>query len=327
MLCWFGGAHLIAGVSHPKIENYQRIKVVKNIPTAEDYFQSGKELFDFAWDVVAKLLTTLDEAEYYEIDPEEISESYWKSATRHVTTALSITQQGVEIALKGKIAEISPYILISDVPQRWPSPYGRDSIDFSEFRTLDAQDLIRVHDTFSQTPLPSLFVVKFNELREKRNKFMHSVDKNIVVHVAEVVESLLFMHKTLFPNETWPSVRLEFLKNAPDVELGSDEYATNRVCWEISLAISLLKPSQVKEFFNIDRKQRMYTCPSCLDDANTDAGFEYKLAQLKPKGADSTDLYCPICNNTFPVTREHCEDEECPGNVISEDGACLTCSG
>lgn len=300
--------------------------MIKNIPTAEDFYISGKELLDFSWDVVAKLLTDLDESKYYGIDPQDISENYWYSAKRRLTTALSITQQGVEFLLKGKITQISPFLLIADPPKKWPSPYESGDLDFSQFRTIDAQDLIRVHDTFSDELMPSNFIEKSRELRDKRNLIMHSVDKNITVYVTDVIESLLFMHKALFPNETWAALRLDFLRNAPDAELGSVEYATNRVCWELSLVIGLLKPAQVKEFFNIDKKQRKYICPVCLFDANTDAEFEYKLAVLTPKSAESTSLYCPVCNDTYSVVRENCNNE-CPGNVISDKGVCLTCSG
>ncbi len=299
--------------------------MVKNIPEADDFFQSGKELFDFSWDVVAKLLTDLDEAEYYEIDPEKISETYWNSAKSKLTTALSITQQGIEFILKGKIAEISPYLLIADTPSKWPSPYEED-IEFSSFRTVDAQDLVHIYDIFSEKRLSDRFVERFNELRDKRNRIMHSIDKNIVVQVADVVDSLLYMHKTLFPDETWPSQRLSFLRSAPDVELGSEEFAINRVCRELDLVINLLQPAQVREYFNIDKKQRKYTCPTCLDDANTDVGFEYMFAELKPKSPDATTIYCPVCNESYNVTREDCAGE-CPGNVISDAGQCLTCCG
>jgi hypothetical protein len=299
--------------------------MVINVPTSEDFFQSGKELLDFSWDVVAKLLTDLDEAEDYGIDQAEIYDQYWDSAKRKMTTALSITQQGIEFILKGKIAEISPYLLITDSSNKWPALNEHKKVEFSMFRTIDAQDLVRVHDVFSEEILPTQFVEKFNELRSKRNGIMHSVNKNIEIHVKEVIESLLFMHKTLFPNETWPSQRIKFLLSAPDAELGSDESATNRVCWELSLVLNLLQPAQVKVFFNIDKKQRKYMCPKCLSDSNKDIGLEHKLAELQPKGASSTKLYCPVCNDSYPVTRELCGDE-CLGNVMSVDGACLTCS-
>lgn len=309
-----------------KIVSRGNDKNMIDIPTADDFFKSGKELLDFSWDVVAKLLIDIDQAEYYGVDPEEISDSYWTAAKRRLTTALSITQQGVEFVLKGKIAQVSPYLLIVDSPSKWPSPYDGNNVSFSDFRTIDSQDLIRVIDTFSESPMPDKFVDQFHQLRDKRNRIMHSVDKQLTVNVTEVVDSLLFMHKALFPNENWPSVRLSFLEEAPDSELGADEFSINSVCQEITLVIELLKPSKVKDYFGIDKKQRRYMCPECLYQANTDAGFEYKLAVLKPKGPTSTKLYCPVCNRTHTVVREDCGIGDCPGNVLSE-GMCLTCNG
>ena len=55
-------------------------------------------------------------------------------------------------------------------------------------------------------------------------------------------------------------------------------------------------------------------------------GFDYKLAVLRPKGAKSTKLYCPICDSEYQVRREGCKEEGCPGNVLrDDDGTCLTC--
>ncbi len=65
--------------------------MVKNIPTPSDFYGSGKELFNFAWGVVAELLSTFDQAEYYGVDPSEVSEAYWKASTRSISTALSAT--------------------------------------------------------------------------------------------------------------------------------------------------------------------------------------------------------------------------------------------
>lgn len=175
--------------------------------------------------------------------------------------------------------------------------------------------------------MASEFVDQFHQLRVKRNRIMHSVDKQLTVDVTEVVDSLLYMHKALFPDERWASVRLQFLDEAPESELGANEYSRNRVCWETSLVIELLKPSKVKLYFGIEKKQRRYICTVCKWEANTDAGFDYRLAVPQPKSTTSTKLYCPICNMKHSVIREDCEDEGCPGNVISEDGECLTCCG
>ena len=222
---------------------------------------------------------------------------------------------------------MSPYLLISDAPARWPSPYEGRPIDFEHFRTIDAQDLIRVHDTFAPTAFDAGFVEKFQSLREVRNLVMHSAGKNVSVRVAEVVDSALYMHKSLFPTENWFTVRREFLRSAPSSGLGAGEYATNNTCCEATIVKKLLQPAQIQAYLGVDKKQRSYLCPTCLGDANTDSGFDYKLAVLRPKSAEATDLYCPVCDQTHRVRRQACEDTECPGNVISEEsGRCLTCA-
>ena len=191
---------------------------------------------------------------------------------------------------------------------------------------MDAQDLIRVHDTVSENPLSPSFIDSFNLLREKRNSIMHSIDNNLSVSVLEVVDSILFMHKSLFPSETWGQVRYKFLVSSPNSELGGIDYVTNVVCRELSLIFSLLPPAKIKTYFGIDKKQRSYFCPECYSEASHDIGFEYKLATLSPKGAGSTKVYCPVCNCEYEVVRDPCGLPDCPGNVISKEyGFCLTC--
>ena len=302
--------------------------MITNLPTSTDYYTSGKELFNFAWETTASLLVEIDES-YCGDDEQlksEISEAYWAAAKRTLTTALTVMQQGVELIIKGRIAEVSPYLLISDAPSQWPSPYS-GPIDFERFRTIDAQDLIRVHDTFSETKFGAKFVEKFHDLRVQRNTVLHSAAKSVSVTVAEVIDSVLYMHKSLFPDESWFKVRREFLRNAPSAQLGSDEFVTNRTCWEASFALKLLGRSQVESYLRVDKKQHLYLCPECLSDSNMDGGFEHKLAALQPKGPQTTSLYCPVCDKSHSVTRKDCVDPECLGNVVTSDGnQCLTCA-
>lgn len=321
-----------------------------NLPSANDFYIVGKELINFSWDIVAKLLTNLNDSEEYygqflkafskeakklfdeTQKTEEISEEaeksfelYMAASKRHLTTALSTTQQGVEFILKGRIAEISPYLLIADDPSKWPSPYKGVPINFSDFKTIDAQDLIRVIDTFSDRPLDKEFCEQFKALKKKRNRIMHSVDKCLAVSFTEVIESILFMHKSLFPEDSWPSVRLSFIKSAPDSKLYDDNGSSiNQICKEMYFVIDLMSPSQVKKYFKIDKKQRRYFCPECMNSADSHKDFDYKLAVLKPKGSESEQLYCPICDAIYDVHRCDCK-KECQGNVIALDDTCLTC--
>lgn len=238
---------------------------------------------------------------------------------------MAIAQQGVEFIIKGKIAEVSPFLLIADPPSKWPTPYGESEVDFSALRTIDAQDLVKVHDTFASRKLDAAFVERFNDLRERRNKIMHSVYTGFSVHAAEVIDALLFMHRSLFPGEAWSSLRRAFLESAPDKELGADEFVVNIVAWELHLVLDLLSPAKVRQYFGISKKQRRYVCPGCYSMANTDNGFKHKLAVLQPASSTSTSLYCIACGDTCTVTREACERDGCLGNVIGPDESCLTC--
>lgn len=295
--------------------------MIKNIPNAIDFFTTGKGLLSYSWGIITKLLIELDDANNYLDDVQELSEDYWSLADKNLAIALTIAQQGVEFLLKGKIAEISPFLLLSESPSRWPNPNSKTGVDFSEYRTIDAQDLITVHDTVSSNQLPKEFTDKFEEMRKKRNAIMHSIDHSGVPKFIEIIESILLMHNVLFPNETFGPVRFSSLLETPDTQLGSDEWVYNNVNLEFSLIVEKMKPAKVKRFFKIDKKRRAYFCPKCISEANHDIDFTYKLARLVD---DKDAVFCPICNMEYEITRNSCE-EGCPGNVIDLDHRCLTC--
>jgi hypothetical protein len=75
--------------------------VIHDIPSPQDFFDSGVELFDFAWDTVATLITNFSEGIDQGVDEADVTEEYWASSKRRLTTALAMTQQGVEFVLKG----------------------------------------------------------------------------------------------------------------------------------------------------------------------------------------------------------------------------------
>lgn len=302
--------------------------MIKDVPSPQDFFDSGLELFDFAWDTVAVLLTNFSIAERdFGVDAADVSEEYWASSKRRLTTALAMTQQGVEFILKGKIAEISPYLLLAESPTRWPSPYDGHELTFAEFKTVDAQDLIRLHDTVQGAHLAPEFVDKFNALRSKRNTISHSIDKKLQVHTLEVIESILFLHKALFPNENWAKIRATFIRNYPDASLSGGEYSTNNACLELEIVLKMLPPAAVETFFGISKKQRLYICPNCFDYASHHQDFDHKLAALRPKSPTATTLYCPVCDCEHQVVRRGCDQGKCLGNVLSIDErpVCLTC--
>jgi hypothetical protein len=301
--------------------------LIVDIPSSEEFISAGKAQFDFSWDIVISFIKLFDEAGEYNVDVQDDEQEFWESAKQRVQTAIAIAQQGVELILKGKIVEISPYLLISGSPSDWPKNNNARGVNFSEFRTIDAQDLVKVYNLFSEHQLNQDFVDRFNVLRKIRNQVMHTVDKKLKISANEVIVKILEMHEALIPNENWVQTRRNFLMESPASLLYSVDGVEGMVVEEFSLIFSLLKPAQVKHFFGIDKKQRKYFCPECRYQCIEYIQVEPKYAVLRPNSATSTDLYCFVCETNHPLIRQSCIYTTCPGNVISDDGhyICCTC--
>lgn len=117
--------------------------MITDIPTSDEFSSAAYAQFDFAWDIVISFLTTLDEAgQYAEVDNDDKAQ-FWEAARQRILTSLIIAQQGIELAIKGKLVNVSPFLLIAGSPSDWPKDKTGTGIAYSEFRTIDAQDLDR----------------------------------------------------------------------------------------------------------------------------------------------------------------------------------------
>lgn len=314
--------------------------MIIDVPTGDDFKSAGIDFLNLAWDTLISLSTKLKNAEYfynvyYSDENEEVidqlsSEQYWKQAQRPLSTALSLIQQGTEFLLKGNIATVSPYLLISGYPSNYPSKSHERNIRFSEFKTIDAQDLVKVYNTVSTGRLPDNFRQRFEDLRSKRNIIMHTVDPELYIKIKDLfVEILEICHYLIEPN-SWIKIRGQFIQNEPESVLYSSETRElyNWLALEINLVIDLLTPSENNKYFNFNKKIRRYFCPSCYSGFREDYEDEQipRLAQLIPNEPTSNTIYCLVCNESYEVLREDCTAEDCLGNVIDpDDGTCLTC--
>ena len=297
---------------------------VTDVPNYEDFLDIGSDHLQLAWNQVADLLTDFDDTP--DIYDEETKDEYWKASRRILLTALTTAQQGIELTLKGYIAQVSPYLLIHNPAGTLPGSSIDSEIPFAEFKTIAAQDLVKMVTAFSDKCLSEPFRARFEELRNARNRIMHSTGKEISIEPAQLIEIILEVHLELFPDRRWPLDRMQFLDRSPLAHLGAIDYTRNRVCRELEIVLSFLKPQKVKEFFGIEKKQRRYFCPGCLSEANRDVGFEHRLAVLIPKSPKATSLYCFVCDETFSVTRQCCEESGCEGNVLHDEWGCLSCT-
>jgi hypothetical protein len=248
---------------------------------------------------------------------------YWKQIQPALANAFGLIQQSMEMALKGRIAAVSPYLLISRDPQGWPKGVDTQDLSFSEFRTLDAADLVKVHNTFHAAKLDNEFRTFWDGVRADRNKTMHSVPRK-TFDTAMLIRSVLTAAFYLYNDQPWGAHCVQLEANNKFVVLGVSEDERDTVVRQIDIAIRHLKPAEAKRLLGYEAKRRHYMCADCYDSANKDYRHDLPmLAHLTEKSPTADKLYCAACAETQPVIRIACTN--CEGNVLSDEGMCLTC--
>jgi hypothetical protein len=304
--------------------------MIVDVPTADDFNASGTDFLNIAWGMIVDLSLDLEgQQELWIGDDDLVTDDYWKAAQRPLATALSLVQQGTEFLLKGHIATVSPYLLLSGDPSSWPSKCHERNVRFSEFKTIEAQDLIRAYNTVKDRRLPPEFQTRYENLRSKRNTIMHSVDPNLRIQPKDLLIEILEICHYLIAPKTWIKTRKDFIDKAPPSLINDLESILGDFFLEIEHVSSSLQPAESDKYFGFSKRSRRYICPDCyreVDDYFDDDNMP-KFALLQPNEPTSTSLYCFVCNKVIDVSREDCRSENCPGNVISVKGLrlCLTC--
>lgn len=301
--------------------------MVRDVPTAAEFTEHGIDYLNLGWSsVIDVVLDFADAQEWAGTIDDEMKTGFWAAAERELATALSLTEQGAEFLLKGRICAVSPWLLLSRSPNEWPKRCDKEDVPFSDFRTIDAQDLLKVHDTFAATKLPEDFAVAFEALRRQRNSIMHSINKSLRLATTSLLEQILSVSEYLIGPKAWVRTRRNFVGRDRHSALNCD-WDDYRVAREFAALVDLLTKSQLKLFFDFDKGQRAYGCPVCCH-ASSDVELKCMTAQLRPNTPRSTSVYCFICDTTSPVERVPCAKSGCKGNVRDPEwDECLTCLG
>jgi hypothetical protein len=297
--------------------------MITDIPSDSDFKELGIALLNLAWESFVGLQARFAEAHLEEWDG--ASEVYWESAQRPLAAAITLVQQGLEFLLKARIVRTSPFLLIASDPGQWPRRCDKEDTPFSSFKTVDAQDLIRVHDTVIAPRLGEEFVAHYQTLRRLRNTLVHTVDKQVLLTAKDLLTAILETSHHMIGPRNWLPIRRQYIESVPVAYILTDHYVENDLLFEFPLVIDLLEPSETERFLGFDKRQRCYICPAC---AKKNEHFESlpKLAQLHPNEPESTEVYCILCDIHSKVIRDPCRFADCMGNVIDEqDRLCLTC--
>jgi len=292
--------------------------MIIDLPTSLDFKLSGLCYLNLSFSRVLRLLWHLDESKVQAWDDDGSATSeYWEAAQEPLATAVTLLHQACEFLIKGLICEVSPYLLIFQSPNSWPSGCSTKNISFSEYRTVDAQDLVKIANTVCEKRLPEKFFTLFERLRRDRNKLTHTAKSGVVIIHVDILKDILNTYSFLVHSADWVEQRRNYLSNNYETIVYSSDHINCYYAWELQKVASLLSPSEVKKFFGYYKKQRAYICPAC------DCTEEFKVAYLKPNKPDSVSLSCIVCGESTPVIRKSCK--YCKGNVLSKSNVCLLC--
>jgi hypothetical protein len=299
--------------------------VIIDLPTSKDFQQAGIGFLNLAWEATLRLLLELKEWDIPEAETTP-RDQYWKAAHSTLATATALAQQGIEHLLKAKIAEVNVLLLIAGEPSEWPAICETRDIPFADFRTIDAQDLIRACNAVCSSRLRNDFKPAFEKLRRLRNRIFHTVDKRVQITAEEVVGTILYASDSLIGEHKWIAARRLFVENSPTpVLLEFDDTTDLVIVRELKQIIDILKPAQVKRFIGLDKRQRRYRCPDC-DGSCSGYDVTADCAQLFPKSPTATILHCYACNRDTKVVRKRCNARSCQSNVIAEEyETCCLC--
>jgi len=281
--------------------------MIIGIPDQNELMETATGWLNLAWDVVINEADKFQEVEflYHEIEEREGREiaeravnQHWNAQRLKLNNAISLLQQSLEIFLKARIAEVSPFLLIAGDPQSWPSIDSSGSVDFAEFRTLDAIHLCRAARIVSATPLSEQFVQFFTRLRKERNKIAHLNATSMKAEAHAIILDILEAHRLLFPNQLWVEFRKGYLDSMGEYSdkeglFTGDDYTNDKICDEIETALAELSPQHGKLYFQYDHRKKGLRCPRCLELRHGDN--ESRFAQKRKDGR----IRCIACLSVY----------------------------
>lgn len=300
--------------------------MITQLPTYNDFEDAGVSYLNMAWDIVADLYWHIENSdiELWD-DNDEETDAYWKAAQKPLANALSLVQQGIEFLLKAKIIYVSPFLLLYGSPRDWPAKCQSVDTQFADFKTIDSQDLIRVHDTVLSSRLDESFKGLIEKLRRNRNSIMHTVDVALRISSLDIFIDILEVSHHLLAPKKWGFYRRSYLEETHTSVAYSPDHIELLVIREFLTVLDFTKPSAALKYFDFNKKQRKYICSNCAHNSGDD-GLLPETALLRPNSPSSTNVYCFICDTEYSVKRQKCAQKECKGNVIElEENVCLTC--
>ncbi|MCB0321802.1 MAG: hypothetical protein KDD60_12820 [Bdellovibrionales bacterium] len=315
--------------------------MIQDIPTPEEFNEVGLNLIHASWEQVFDLFTEFDDISYtieMQEEPSVAEESarYWEAAKQSLTRSYAMVHQAVEFFLKGRISEVSPYLLIGGSPSGWPSRCDSEDKSFSDFRVINSEDLVKVANTVHRNKLSDDFRLWFHELRTNRNKIMHTVEKRLNFTPEDLIPVILEACEFFVGERAFCKSHMAYLERTPlyNVQAMREEgypYLLERMHRHVKAALDRLSPAQTQKYFGFDKRRASCCCPSChemfayMDTYDPDS-MDGQPQTYQEKGKGQKNYYCFVCGYEGTFIDYPCDSEYCDGNRLDkETRRCLLC--
>lgn len=324
--------------------------MIENVPTADEMLTVSLRLYFKAWSDVADILMEWrqyspnsfperhpDRGEYH-IEPAASDgpdrakdwREYIEAAQTDLQAILALIQQSQEIGLKARICAVSPYLLLKRTEVRASDP-ARNVWDFTDFPTLDASELIRVHDVFCPSAMPQAFRAAYDEIRRNRNKIAHLGLYRDSIDPSRIIDSLQLQYRALYPERNWMEDRLRFstLGRWSDWADGDFNERTSLLN-ELWSLLPGLSDRQYEWLMEQPRSETRFICFACTDDARLGEGEPYPAdVPTAYLGDDGGHVACIVCRLPRDIRPATCVDRSCGCGIASSepasDGRCMLC--
>ena len=276
--------------------------MIKNIPDPKDFYQASLNYMNISWGMAFEIYKNSKEV----LEDDGDIEEYREAQRYQLNTALMLLSQSIELFLKYKICQINPFLFVHLKNEGV-------NCDFSELQSVDAKDLLNLHDQVQPVSLGSRLKKTFEEIRKKRNKIMHSSGIDIH-HEEEILIQIIKLSDLLF-NKTWLSLRIEAHGNA----YFSDSYVnTYDMISEFSLLKEHLTIGDFKIYSGFLPKDFVLKCWYCNHH------MDYTLEEFTCFRKSPLTYECIICNESGKLKRSNCTSCKIK-SISSKDGYCLNC--
>lgn len=313
--------------------------MIINLPTSEALNTTALKLYFRAWHGIVVMLHDFDKS--YEgpvsnwITPEddtfaEERSDYLQGAQEDLRATLSIIQQCNELALKARIAMVSPYLLLLNNEIAF-SAEGKEA-EFASLRTLDAVDLPKAVNTLTDRPVSPAYAERFSELRIQRNQYTHLGDTSIILDPIKMCATMVDQYLELWPERPWMRDRVESTHGREGFFDGKHWSPKQEIMFLQEYDRALIPSAGFRKLFGVKKSAVEFGCHKCQDDwAIRRNGPGIMEAPTSFYNAEQKVMHCIVCHSHFAAVSKTCGIYGCEGKFAAPEDAeygsdrCFTC--